>query len=92
MTSNEYIAMLDAVIARLPQLRENGVMAFGVSPEGIMSMQLAPRLPEAAQVERTEKPDGPPPRNPIDYGLRPGSTMPKTLKERGFGNMPPEVK
>lgn len=77
MTSTE---LLDALLERLPRLREQGVTHLSVDPAtGAVSMLIAPKPPEASgQDGQPSKPydDG------SELGLLPGAPAVRTFRER----------
>lgn len=78
--------LLDDLIARLPQLRENGVTHFSVDPNtGAVSMILLPlpRVPAAADEQPTTSGERVATFEEASaLGILPGSPMPRTFRDR----------
>jgi hypothetical protein len=82
---------LDALIARLPALREQGVTHFSIDPStGAFSMILGPRLEPVQQQQREESPKGPA-WHPEEMGLAADTPQPRSFRERR-ASMSPAVK
>lgn len=76
------IEMLDALIERLPRLRDNGVTHFSVDPNtGAVSVILAPRPVELTE-EQSEGQTPSPYDDGSTYSLPPGTQMPPSFRER----------
>ena len=83
--------LLDALIARLPALREQGVTHFSIDPStGAFSMILGPRLEPVQQQQREESPKGPA-WHPEEMGLAADTPQPRSFRERR-ASMSPAVK
>ncbi len=75
------IEMLDALIERLPQLRDQGVTHISVDPaSGAVSMLIAPKPP--APLEQAEATTPEKPWDPVSLGLRPDTPRIRTFRER----------
>jgi hypothetical protein len=81
MTSTE---LLDALLERLPRLREQGVTHLTVDPgTGAVSMLIAPKPPEPATQD--DKAAAKPYDDGSLMGLLPGAPAPLTFRERMAG-------
>src|SRR6266508_3957475 len=77
------IEMLDALIERLPQLRDQGVTHISVDPaSGAVSMLIAPKPP--APLEQAESTTPEKPWDPVSLGLRPDTPRIRTFRELAF--------
>jgi hypothetical protein len=78
--------LLDAVIARLPALRDQGVTHFSVAKDGAISFIMAPKLPEA---EPTKEPqERQEPWDPAALGLDVSTPRPRSFRERQASRAP----
>lgn len=75
------IELLDALIARLPALRDQGVTHVSVDPAtGAVSMLISPKPVEVAVAKEGER--SATLEEASELGIRPGSPMPRSFRDR----------
>lgn len=78
--------LLDAVIARLPALRDHGVTHFSVDQHGALSVIMSPKLPEPAPAKA--QPEHEETWDPGALGMDPSTPRPRSFRERRMGAAP----